>query len=96
MFSELFLFSEINDFHVLSQPMAYFFIFIMVSLEIYIFYKVQFIFFSLINCAFGLIPGLRRSPGEEIGYLLQYSCLGNPTDRGAWQDGVHGVTKSQI
>ena len=30
----------------------------------------------------GLIPGLGRYPGEENGYPLQYSCLGNPTDRG--------------
>ena len=41
----------------------------------------------------GLIPGWRRSPGEGNGNLLQYSCLGNPTDRGAWQVTVHGVTK---
>ena len=32
----------------------------------------------------GLIPGSGRSPGEGIGNLLQYSCLGNPIDRGAW------------
>ena len=32
----------------------------------------------------GLIPGLRRSPGEGNGNPLQYSCLGNPMDRGAW------------
>ena len=32
----------------------------------------------------GLIPGLGPSPREENGNLLQYSCLGNPTDRGAW------------
>ena len=42
-----------------------------------------------------LIPGLGRSPGGENGYPLQYSCLGNPTDRGAWQAMVHGVTKSR-
>ena len=40
-----------------------------------------------------LIPGLGRSPGEESGNPLQYSCLGNPTDRGAWRATVHGVTK---
>ena len=40
----------------------------------------------------GLIPGLVRSPGERNGYL-QYSCLGNPTDRGAWQATVPGVAK---
>ena len=32
----------------------------------------------------GLIPGLGRSPGEENGNSLQYSCLGNPMDRGGW------------
>ena len=32
----------------------------------------------------GLIPGLGRSPGERNGNPLQYSCLGNPRDRGAW------------
>ena len=42
----------------------------------------------------GLIPGLRRSPGEGNGNPLQYSCLGNPMDRGAWLAVVHGVTKS--
>ena len=42
----------------------------------------------------GLIPGPRRSPGEENGNPLQYSCLGNPMDRGAWQAIVHGVQKS--
>ena len=41
----------------------------------------------------GSIPGLRRSPGEENGSPLQYSCLGNPIDRGVWQAPVHGVTK---
>ena len=39
-------------------------------------------------------PGSRRSPGEGNGNPLQYSCLGNPTERGAWQATVHGVTKS--
>ena len=39
----------------------------------------------------GLIPGLGRSPGEENGNPLQYSCLGNPMDRGAWQATVYGV-----
>ena len=43
----------------------------------------------------GLIPGSVRSPGEGNGNPLQYSCLGNPMDRGAWQATVHGVTKSQ-
>ena len=39
------------------------------------------------------IPGLGRFPGEGSGYPLQYSCLGNPMDRGAWWGTVHGVTK---
>ena len=43
----------------------------------------------------GLIPGLRRSPGEGNGNLLQYSCLASPMNRGAWQSTVHGVTKNQ-
>ena len=43
----------------------------------------------------GLIPGLGRSPGEKNGYPLQYFCLENPMDRGAWQTTVHGVAKSQ-
>ena len=43
----------------------------------------------------GLIPGSGRCPGGRHGNPLQYSCLGNPTDRGAWQATVHGVTKSQ-
>ena len=42
----------------------------------------------------GLIPGLGRSPGEGNGNPLQYSCLENPKDRGAWQPTVHGITKS--
>ena len=39
------------------------------------------------------IPGSERSPGEGNGNVLQYSCLGNPMDRGAWWATVHGVTK---
>ena len=42
----------------------------------------------------GLIPGLGRSPGEGNGNSLQYSCLGNPTDRGAWWATVQWVTES--
>ena len=40
------------------------------------------------------IPGSGRSPGEGNGNPLQYSCLGNPMDRGTWQATVHWVTKS--
>ena len=43
----------------------------------------------------GLIPGSGRSPGEGNGNPLQYSCLENSIDRGAWQATVHGVTESQ-
>ena len=43
----------------------------------------------------GSIPGLGRSPGEENGNPLQYSCLENPMDRGAWWATAHGVAKSQ-
>jgi len=43
----------------------------------------------------GSVPGLGRSPGVGNGNPLQYSCLENPKDRGAWQATVHGVAKSQ-
>ena len=42
----------------------------------------------------GLIPGSGRSLRERNGYLLQYFCLENFMDRGAWRDIVYGVTKS--
>jgi len=41
------------------------------------------------------VSELGRSPGEGTGNPLQYSCLGNPMGRGAWQATVYGVTKSQ-
>ena len=41
----------------------------------------------------GLIPGSGRSPGEGNGNPLQYSCLENPTDRGAWWATVHRVAR---
>ena len=41
----------------------------------------------------GSIPGSRRSPGEGNGNPLQYSCLENPMNRGAWQATVHGVAR---
>ena len=43
----------------------------------------------------GSIPGLGRSPGEGHGNPLQYSCLENPMDRGAWWATVYGVAKSR-
>ena len=42
-----------------------------------------------------LIPGSGRYPGEENGTPLQYSCLQNSMDSGAWRAKVHGVPKSQ-
>ena len=45
--------------------------------------------------ATGSIPGSGRSFGEGNGNPLQYSCLGNPMDRGAWSATVHGVAKSR-
>ena len=42
----------------------------------------------------GLTLGSGRSPGEGNGNPLQYSCLGNPMDRGSWPGTVHGVKKS--
>ena len=41
------------------------------------------------------VPGWARFPGEGNGHPLQYSCLENPMDRGAWWDIIYGVTKSQ-
>ena len=43
----------------------------------------------------GSIPGSGRSPGEENDYKLQYYCLEDFMDRGAWQATVHGIAKSQ-
>ena len=42
----------------------------------------------------GSIAGLGKSPGGEKGTPLQYSCLGNSMDRGAWRSTVHGAAKS--
>ena len=44
----------------------------------------------------GLIPGSGRSLGEGNSNPLQYACLGNPTDRGAWRATVHGVAESDM
>ena len=44
----------------------------------------------------GSIPGSRRSPGGGHGNPLQYSCLENPMDRGAWWATVHRAAKSQM
>ena len=42
----------------------------------------------------GSIPGSGRSPGKGNGNSLQYCCLGNPMNRGAWQSTVHGFAKN--
>ena len=42
-----------------------------------------------------LIPGSERHPGEGNGNPLQYSCLENPMDRGAWRATVHGVARAE-
>ena len=47
------------------------------------------------NAGDGFDPWSGRSSGEGNVNLVQYSCLGNPMDRGAWWATVHGVTKSQ-
>ena len=44
----------------------------------------------------GLISGLGSSPGEGNGYPLQYSCLENPMDRGAWQTAVHRIPEWKL
>jgi len=43
----------------------------------------------------GSIPELKRFPGEGNGKPLQYSCLGNPMDKGAWWATVHGVATKE-
>jgi len=50
---------------------------------------------QLILISPGLIPGSRWFPGKGNGHPLQYSCLGNPMNRGAWQATLQGVTESQ-
>ena len=44
----------------------------------------------------GLVPGSGRPPGGGNGNPLQYSCLGNSMDRGAWQATARGVTKTEV
>ena len=44
----------------------------------------------------GLTPGLGKSPEERNGNPLQYSCLENSTDKGAWQTAVHGVAELDV
>ena len=44
----------------------------------------------------GLFPGLGRSPGDRNDNPLQYSCLGNPMERGDWWAMVHGVSKKLV
>ena len=51
------------------------------------------VFYQMISATF---TDLLDKLGEGNGNPLQYSCLGNPVDKGAWQAAVHGVAKSQI
>ena len=44
----------------------------------------------------GSVPGSGRSPGEGTGNPLQYPCLGNPMERGAWWATVHGIAESDM
>ena len=44
----------------------------------------------------GSTPGSGRSPGKWNGYPLQYSCQGNPMDRGTWWVTIHGVANSRM
>ena len=44
----------------------------------------------------GSVPGSGRSPGGGCSYPLQYSCLENPMDRGAWQAMVHSIAESDM
>ena len=57
------------------------------------YYQKFFISFKRV-LSFVMIPGLGKSPGEENGNPLQYSCLENPMDGRAWWATIHGVTKS--
>ena len=56
-------------------------------------YRIYFLWKRLPAVQAGQIPGPGRFPGEGNDNPLQYSCLGNPMDRGAWQARVHGVTR---
>ena len=80
------------------------FIFILISLVLYLVNQKANLGASLVThwkeftCNardLGLIPRSGRSSGEGSGYPVQYPCLENPMDRGAWWAIVHGVTKSQ-
>ena len=52
---------------------------------------------SACNAAYaGLIPASGRGPGKGNGNQLQYSCLENPMDRGAWWATVHEIAKNRI
>ena len=53
------------------------------------------IFTTFLIATFALLGSSRNEPGEGNGTPLQYSCLENPMDRGAWKDAVHGVTDGQ-
>ena len=78
------------------QYMDSFIIWIYISTWIWSFKKIVFIFFLYGDARdVGSTHGSERSRGVGIGNPLQYSCLENPMDRGAWQAIAFGVTKSQ-
>ena len=87
--------------HLVDEPMDIFSNFIQINFLMGISIPKIFPFFSdgkasAYNAGdLGLISGSGRSPGEGNGNPLQYSCLENPMDRGAWWATVHGVTKSR-
>ena len=83
---------------IVTNTFIYIYIYILFK-KIFIFNKVYHRILKTVPCAIKkdlivsaslLILGWAISPGEENGYPLQYSCLGNPMDRGAWRATVHG------
>ena len=78
---------EFLFFHIELWPQAK----SLISLSFFIWINQESLFTQPTHCT----PGGGRSPGGGHSNMLQYSYLENPTDRGAWQEIVHGVTKSQ-
>ena len=85
-----------------ASPLSCLLFFVFFFFCIFIYFKLLILYWGIADyestCKVGDLgsnPGLGKSPGEGTGYPLQYSCLENSMDRGAWQATVHGVTKSQ-
>ena len=83
---------------VFTLPYYYFHLFIFILVFVCYLFVIVFPGGSGVSSAgdLGSIPGSGRSPGEGNGNLLQYSCLGNPTDGEAWWAAVHEVTRDWI